>query len=138
MHKEDAHPVSSIHWFALFPQFLKSVLKVRKILHEWGAGIFPSKDLSTSSFPELRGTFPFCPFLFYLKKDKKKKSAAINGIKKPTHPAANFTSKSCYFTPAHATVSKPLSHFPGCLCIAHLCVVFQVMPVESSCSQACI
>lgn len=73
MHKEDAHPVLSIHWFALFPQFLKSVLKVRKILHEWGAGIFLSKDLSTGSFPELRGTFPFCPFLFYLKKDKKKK-----------------------------------------------------------------
>lgn len=71
MHKENAHPILRFHWFALFPQFLKSVLKVRKLLHEWSAGIFPSKDLSTGSIPELRGTFLFCPFLFYLKKDKK-------------------------------------------------------------------
>ena len=130
------YPVLAIHWFALFPQFLKSVLKVRKILHEWSAGIFPSKDLSTGSFPELRRTFLFCPFLLHLKKDKK--CVAIKGIKKPTNPAVNSTSESCYFTQTHAIAFKPLSHSPGCLCIQHVYVVDQVVSMESSCAQAWI
>lgn len=101
------YPVLGIHWFVFFPQFLKSVLKVRKILHEWSAGIFPSQDPSTGSFPELRGTFLFCPFLLHLKKDKK--WVAIKGIKKPTNPAVNSTAESCCFTQTRATAFKPLS-----------------------------
>lgn len=100
-------PVLGVHWFALFSQFLKSLFKVRKILHEWSAGIFPSKDLSAGRFPELRGTILFCPFLLQLKRDKK--CAAIKGITKPTNPAVNSTSESCYFTQTHAIALKPLS-----------------------------
>lgn len=136
MYKEDAHSVLGIHCFLLFAQFLKSVLKVRKILHEWSAGIFPGKDLSTGSYPELRGTFLFCSFLLHLKKNKK--HAAMKRIKKPTNPAANSTSEPCCCTQAHAIVFKPLSHFPGSLWVTHGDVVDQVVRMESSCAQAWI
>jgi len=128
------YPVLGIHGFVVFPQFLKSVLKVKKILHEWAAGIFPSKDLSTGNFPELRGTFLFCPFLLHLKKDKK--CAAVKGIKKPTNPAVNSTAESCCFTPTQGIALKPLSRSPGCLCITHVYAVDQVVSMESSCAQA--
>lgn len=133
MHEEDAHSALAIQCFLLFPQFLKSVLKVRKILHEWSAGIFPGKDLSTGSYPELRGTFLFCPFLLHLKKNKKR--AAMKRTKKPTNPAANSAPEPCCCTQAHAMAFK---HFPGSLCVTHIDVVDQAVRTESSCAQAWI